>query len=73
MYNVIRFVGCKVAVCSKGTQTSIDEALLSELDIKPEQRDDWQEVQNYIEALNYSLDRLDKLPAITCYLLLFVL
>jgi Fic family protein len=46
----------------EGTQTSMDEALLSERDIKPEQRDDWQEVQNYIEALNYSLNRLNQLP-----------
>lgn len=49
----------------EGTQTSMDEALLSERDIKPEQRDDWQEVQNYIGALNYSLDRLNKLPLST--------
>lgn len=49
----------------EGTQTSMDEALLSERDVKPEQRDDWQEVQNYIEALNYSLDRLDELPLST--------
>ncbi len=49
----------------EGTQTSMDEALLSERDIKPEQRDGWQEVQNYIGALNYSLDRLNKLPLST--------
>ncbi len=49
----------------EGTQTSMDEALLSERDIKPKQRDDWQEVQNYIDALNYSLDRLSDLPLST--------
>jgi len=49
----------------EGTQTSMDEALLSERDIKPKQRDDWQEVQNYIEALNYSIERLNDLPLST--------
>ncbi len=46
----------------EGTQTKIDEAVLEEKDISPEKRDDWQEVQNYIEAMNYSIDRLSKLP-----------
>lgn len=46
----------------EGTQTKIDDAVLEEKDISPEKRDDWQEVQNYIEALNYSIKRLSKLP-----------
>jgi Fic family protein len=46
----------------EGTRTNIDEVLLTEKDIVPEFRDDWQEVQNYIEAMNYSITRLKKLP-----------
>ena len=36
----------------EGTQTKIDEAVLEEKDISPEKKDDWQEVQNYIEILS---------------------
>ena len=46
----------------EGTRTKIDEAVMAEKDIDPEMRDDWQEVQNYIEAMNYSIERLSKLP-----------
>ncbi len=46
----------------EGTKTNIEEALLKEDDIKPEQRDDWNEVQNYINAVNYSIQELEKLP-----------
>ncbi len=46
----------------EGTQTKMDEAVLEEKDISPEKRDDWQEVQNYMEAMNYSIGRLSKLP-----------
>lgn len=35
----------------EGTQTELDEALKPESDVKPENLLDWQEVQNYIEAL----------------------
>ena len=42
----------------EGTQTSMEEAFLKSEDIRPDQRDDWQEVQNYIQAMNYALDRL---------------
>lgn len=46
----------------EGTRTNIDEAVLDEENILPESKDDWQEVQNYIEAMNYSIKRLEKLP-----------
>lgn len=46
----------------EGTQTNINEALLSETDIAPERRDDWKEVRNYIDALNQAIKELEKLP-----------
>jgi Fic family protein len=46
----------------EGTRTTLDEAVLDAKDIDPEKKDDWQEVQNYIEAMNYSVARLAELP-----------
>jgi len=46
----------------EGTRTEMDEAILPEEEISPEKRNDWKEVQNYIKALNYSIDRLKTLP-----------
>lgn len=46
----------------EGTQTTMDEAVLDAKDIGPEKMDDWQEVQNYMEAMNHSIARLEKLP-----------
>nr|WP_246736305.1 Fic family protein [Enterovirga sp. DB1703] len=46
----------------EGTQTGIDEALMREDQIDPERRDDWREVQNYIDAVNEAVSKLDRLP-----------
>ncbi len=46
----------------EGTQTNMEEALLDEQDIDPEKRDDWAEVQNYIEAINDAIKSLENLP-----------
>ena len=46
----------------EGTQTNIDEAIQKLDDIDPEKRDDWQEVQNYVEAMNSAINNLSKIP-----------
>lgn len=46
----------------EGTQTGMDEAVLPEEEIAPERKNDWSEVQNYIEAMNTSIKRLTELP-----------
>lgn len=46
----------------EGTRTNIEEAFLEKQDIDPENRDDWEEVQNYIHAINTAIKQLEKLP-----------
>ena len=42
----------------EGTRTTVEEDLLDVTDIKPEKRDDWEEVQNYVKATNYGIERI---------------
>lgn len=46
----------------EGTQTGMDEALMPEEQIRPEKRDDWREVRNYIDAVNSAVAELKHLP-----------
>lgn len=42
----------------EGTKTTIEEDLSDVLDINPEKRDDWVEVQNYVKATNYGIEKI---------------
>lgn len=46
----------------EGTQTHFDEAFLQKENVSPERKDDWQEVQNYTQALNNAIEDLSNLP-----------
>jgi Fic family protein len=46
----------------EGTQTNMEEALLDKEDIPLDKRDDWEEVQNYIKAMESAIKALEKLP-----------
>ncbi|KAA6347954.1 Adenosine monophosphate-protein transferase SoFic [termite gut metagenome] len=46
----------------EGTQTNMEEAFLNEVDIASDRRDDWEEVQNYILAMNEAVQLLHTLP-----------
>jgi Fic family protein len=46
----------------EGTQTNIEEALHEKEDLPLGKRDDWEEVQNYIQAMEVAIKELDKLP-----------
>src|SRR5690554_1440994 len=46
----------------EGIQTNIEEAFLAKEDIHSEKRNDWEEVQNYISAMNEAVKMLHTLP-----------
>lgn len=46
----------------EGTQTNMEEAFLNKEDIAFDKRDDWEEVQNYISAMNEAVKMLHTLP-----------
>jgi Fic family protein len=46
----------------EGTQTNMEEALQKAQNIDPERRDDWQEVENYVTAMNTAIEELTHLP-----------
>lgn len=46
----------------EGTQTEIHDAVMDQENIIPEKRDDWQEVQNYIQAMNFAIKELENIP-----------
>ncbi|OGU58027.1 MAG: cell filamentation protein Fic [Ignavibacteria bacterium GWF2_33_9] len=46
----------------EGTQTHFDEAFLQKENIHPERKDDWQEVQNYTNAMNTAIAELNNFP-----------
>lgn len=49
----------------EGTQTNIEDAFKNVDEIAPEENNDWQEVQNYIQAINHSITKLQTLPLST--------
>lgn len=49
----------------EGTKTSIEEVISDAADIKEEHRNDWVEVNNYIKALNESIESLATVPIST--------
>jgi Fic family protein len=46
----------------EGTQTNIEEAFLKKVDISSDRKNDWEEVQNYISAMNKAVKLLYTLP-----------
>ncbi len=49
----------------EGTQTTMDEAVIPEELVIPENKDDWSEIQNYTKAINFAKEQLEHLPVST--------
>lgn len=49
----------------EGTRTEMEDAVMKKADVDAEKRDDWQEVQNYIKAMNLAIKRLTAVPIST--------
>jgi Fic family protein len=43
----------------EGTHTELEDLFMSEEEISPEKRDDWHEVINYVDGMNYAIERLN--------------
>jgi len=46
----------------EGTQTNMEDALQKIENVNPEKRNDWHEVNNYVDAMNHSIGQLENLP-----------
>lgn len=64
---IMSFINNEATQSSKieGTQTAIEDSFKKESDIKIEQKDDWIEVNLYIDAITKAIDKLDITPIST--------
>lgn len=46
----------------EGTRTNMEEVLLEKEDVALDKRDDWEEVHNYVAAMNKAIEMLQSLP-----------
>lgn len=49
----------------EGTRTEMEDVVMKKADVDVEKRDDWQEVQNYIKAMNQAIKTLNQIPVST--------